>query len=227
MVQVCSGVRAMHQMNPPMAHRDVKPHNVLVRSHSPPEPAVPRQRFLEQAENGSAAAAQQGHALAEAQSLHSPSPQGNSSSGRFHAVLMVGHPAVQTCIDRPCSQQSTSGLLCVSSLERMQLARECFGMGCKGMHPAGACSMQDFGSAREARVAVQNRAQALAQQEDAAAHCSAPYRCYPPVRFYVVILRRNAVSMLCGSITHGAIVMAPWPVVPSHGKSSDRRYWRE
>ena len=36
--------------------------------------------------------------------------------------------------------------------------------------------MQDFGSAREARVAVQNRAQALAQQEDAAVHCSAPYR---------------------------------------------------
>lgn len=38
------------------------------------------------------------------------------------------------------------------------------------------CTTQDFGSAREARVAVQNRQQALAQQEDAEAHCSAPYR---------------------------------------------------
>ncbi len=37
-------------------------------------------------------------------------------------------------------------------------------------------SAQDFGSAREARVVVRNRQQALAQQEDAEAHCSAPYR---------------------------------------------------
>lgn len=38
------------------------------------------------------------------------------------------------------------------------------------------CSLQDFGSARPARVTVQNRQQALAVQEDAEAHCSAPYR---------------------------------------------------
>ena len=90
MVQVCSGVRAMHQMNPPMAHRDVKPHNVLIRSHLPPEPAVPRQRFLEQPKDSTAAPQQQQHVLAEAQPLRSPLPQGDSGSGRYQAVLMVG-----------------------------------------------------------------------------------------------------------------------------------------
>lgn len=35
---------------------------------------------------------------------------------------------------------------------------------------------QDFGSTRLARVEVKNRQQAMSIQEDAEAHCSAPYR---------------------------------------------------
>lgn len=35
---------------------------------------------------------------------------------------------------------------------------------------------QDFGSTRPARVEVKNRQQAMSIQEDAEAHCSAPYR---------------------------------------------------
>lgn len=29
-LQVCAGVRSMHGMEPPLAHRDIKPHNVLL-----------------------------------------------------------------------------------------------------------------------------------------------------------------------------------------------------
>ena len=80
----------MHQMQPPLAHRDIKPHNVLIRSHSPPEPAVPRQRFLEQQREPSSGghAALRSSAPEEAQPLQS-SPQADGSSGRYHAVLMV------------------------------------------------------------------------------------------------------------------------------------------
>ena len=28
--QVCAGVQAMHELEPPLAHRDIKPHNVLL-----------------------------------------------------------------------------------------------------------------------------------------------------------------------------------------------------
>jgi len=39
--------------------------------------------------------------------------------------------------------------------------------------------LMDFGSTREARVIVNSRAEAVQLQEDAEAHCSAPYRSVP------------------------------------------------
>ena len=97
-MQVCSGVRAMHQMQPPLAHRDVKPHNVLVRRHTPLLPAEPRKAQPKQAgarssssSSTTASAAErrrQEHAADEAAPLQG-SPEQQSSSGRYHAVLMV------------------------------------------------------------------------------------------------------------------------------------------
>ena len=36
--------------------------------------------------------------------------------------------------------------------------------------------LMDFGSTREARMEIRSRAEAVKLQEDAEAHCSAPYR---------------------------------------------------
>jgi serine/threonine kinase 16 len=54
--------------------------------------------------------------------------------------------------------------------------------GARGLAPAGAsfhAVVMDFGSARPARVVIRNRMEALSLQEDAEAHCTAPYRCGP------------------------------------------------
>eukprot|EP00884_Botryococcus_braunii_P000753 jgi/Botrbrau1/10679/Bobra.139_2s0009.1 len=97
----------MHQMKPPLAHRDLKPQNVLL------------QRLDRTARSGVGVQ----EADPEAQPLREgggapPLPAGAS----FHAVVM------------------------------------------------------DFGSARPARQVIHNRMEALALQEDAEAHCTAPYR---------------------------------------------------
>ncbi|BDA48777.1 Serine/threonine-protein kinase 16 [Coccomyxa sp. Obi] len=114
-LQVCSGVRAMHRNS--LAHRDIKPHNVLVR-HSKAAPDL--------ASSGAGTAALDAQmpsddSVSESQPLQ---PQMSDPRNRsyFHAVLM------------------------------------------------------DFGSTRPARVEVKNRQQAMSIQEDAEAHCSAPYR---------------------------------------------------
>ncbi|KAK9839446.1 hypothetical protein WJX81_002545 [Elliptochloris bilobata] len=100
-LQVALGVQAMHGLQPPLAHRDVKPHNVLL-------------------EVGSTEGEDAAEALA-AQPVQNDD-KAVPGGGRFRAVLM------------------------------------------------------DFGSARQARINVRSRAEALAAQEDAEAHCSAPYR---------------------------------------------------
>ena len=97
--QVCSGVRAMHQVQPPLAHRDVKPHNVLVRRHTPTLPAEARHAPAATLGTGSSssagsAAAQEaerrrrGRVGDEAEPLQGL-PEQQSDSGRYHAVLMV------------------------------------------------------------------------------------------------------------------------------------------
>eukprot|EP00891_Asterochloris_glomerata_P009358 jgi/Astpho2/9358/e_gw1.00142.26.1_t len=75
-LQVCQGVQAMHRARPPLAHRDIKPHNILLQQ----------------------------------------------------------------------------------------------------LHKASLAMLMDFGSARSAPVEIQNRTEALTLQEDAEAHCTAPYK---------------------------------------------------
>lgn len=80
--QVCSGVLAMHQMQLPLAHRDIKPHNVLIRRHSP-------ETVSSSGSSTSRGAAHQEDASsfsAETQPLRAADAGGSS---RYHAVLMV------------------------------------------------------------------------------------------------------------------------------------------
>lgn len=54
---------------------------------------------------------------------------------------------------------------------------------CQTIHDAGESGsmhavLMDFGSAREARMEINSRSEAVQLQEDAEAHCSAPYRLF-------------------------------------------------
>ena len=43
LLQICQGIQALHKCSPPLAHRDIKPHNVLLQRHKQhdSEAAVP------------------------------------------------------------------------------------------------------------------------------------------------------------------------------------------
>ncbi|DBB02259.1 TPA: hypothetical protein ACH3X3_011281 [Trebouxia sp. C0006] len=109
-LQVCHGVQALHSCTPPLAHRDIKPHNVLLQRHK---------QHDSEAADPIGSQSHPGDDL-EAQPLHAVGAEPVSSS--YHAVVM------------------------------------------------------DFGSCQTAHVEVRNRTEALAVQEDAEAHCTAPYK---------------------------------------------------
>ena len=97
-LQICHGVQALHTCNPPLAHRDIKPHNVLLQQHQQHE---------------SQAAVAVGSHSNPSDDLEAQPLRAEAGGGKYHAVVM------------------------------------------------------DFGSCQEAHVQVNNRAEALAVQEDA------------------------------------------------------------
>jgi serine/threonine protein kinase len=80
----------MHQMQPPLAHRDIKPHNVLIRRHNPA--AEVSSSIKAQRDEAASASAPEALPLRSADA---------AASSRYHAVLMVHlmHPAAS----RACS----------------------------------------------------------------------------------------------------------------------------
>ncbi len=96
-MQVCSGVRAMHRSS--FAHRDIKPHNVLVRRHQTGESAS-------LSNSSKALAGDTRHpnlaSVSEAEPLQLPDAWNRSC---YHAVLMVRpHLTPLTC---SCAQFSS------------------------------------------------------------------------------------------------------------------------
>ncbi|DBA84178.1 TPA: Serine/threonine-protein kinase 16 [Trebouxia sp. C0004] len=75
-LQVCHGVQALHKCTPPLAHRDIKPHNVLLQRH--------KQHDSEAAEP-TGSLSHPGDDL-EAQPLHAVGAEPMSHS--YHAVVM-------------------------------------------------------------------------------------------------------------------------------------------
>ncbi len=63
-------------------------------------------------------------------------------------------------------------------------------------------------------MAIQNRQQALAQQEDAEAHCSAPYRRAAPARFSYNRLRLS-LALACPASAETSTPRMRFPVVQS------------
>ncbi len=53
---------------------------------------------------------------------------------------------------------------------------QCSATGCAGESGSMQAVLMDFGSTREARMEINSRSEAVTLQEDAEAHCSAPYR---------------------------------------------------
>lgn len=102
--QLCAALEAMHGATSGLAHRDVKPHNILLST-----------RRTRQGRSGSSTSADSAHIIAVESQMRAPNTAPK-------AVLM------------------------------------------------------DFGSVRPAKIHVTSRADALAVQEDAERHCSAPYR---------------------------------------------------
>ena len=84
LLQVCCAVQALHQQQPPLAHRDVKPHNVLIRRSQPDSEAA--------SPPTSSAAASARRAEGQLKSNGESEPLASSHAGharRYHAVLMV------------------------------------------------------------------------------------------------------------------------------------------
>ena len=88
LLQVCCAVQALHLQQPPLAHRDVKPHNVLIRRAQPDSEAASR--------SASSAASSGRRAESQLKSNGESEPLAGSHAGHtrsYHAVLMVGAPA--------------------------------------------------------------------------------------------------------------------------------------
>ena len=86
--QVCCAVQAMHQQQPPLAHRDLKPHNVLVRRDQPD---------VETARRDASSASPSSQQAEELKGNGEAEPLQTSHSGqtrRYHAVLMVRHSEI-------------------------------------------------------------------------------------------------------------------------------------
>ena len=80
-------MQALHQQQPPLAHRDVKPHNVLIRRAEPDSEAA--------SPSASSAASSGRRAESQLKSNGESEPLASSHTGHarsYHAVLMVGAP---------------------------------------------------------------------------------------------------------------------------------------
>lgn len=75
-LQVCHGVQALHNCTPPLAHRDIKPHNVLLKRHK---------QHDSEAADPIGSQSHRGDDL-EAQPLHAVGAE--PVSGSYHAVVM-------------------------------------------------------------------------------------------------------------------------------------------
>lgn len=73
--QICCGVQVLHDSQPPLAHRDIKPHNVLLQRHTQ------QQQEEEPISNLS-------DDDTEAQPLHAVGAADTSEGSTYHAVLM-------------------------------------------------------------------------------------------------------------------------------------------
>ncbi|KAK9837404.1 hypothetical protein WJX84_001292 [Apatococcus fuscideae] len=122
-LQVCKAVQALHRQNPPLAHRDIKPHNVL----------------LQRAHSSQSVLARSGGSDG---SLH------DSDNADAQEQLLQGNEAGASSSNR-AAHSSAAGIHAV---------------------------LMDFGSTAAARITIHNRLEALAAQEDADRHCSAPYK---------------------------------------------------
>lgn len=117
-IQLCHALKAMHTAQPPIAHRDVKPHNLLWTG-----------------------------SCKEGDKVASRFTDGVLDSAHFVARASDKPSLNANDCNRPSNKNTTIKVV-----------------------------LMDFGSAGPATVQVDGRSEALALQEDAERHCTAPYR---------------------------------------------------
>jgi serine/threonine kinase 16 len=114
-IQLCHALKAMHTAQPPIAHRDVKPHNILW-TDSRKEGGKDASRFTD---------------------------------GSLDSAHFVARASDNSLTANDYNHPNNTSIKVV---------------------------LMDFGSAGQAPVQVDGRSEALALQEDAERHCTAPYR---------------------------------------------------
>ncbi|EFN55898.1 hypothetical protein CHLNCDRAFT_145529 [Chlorella variabilis] len=149
-LQVCAALHSMHSMEPPLAHRDVKPQNVLLRLRQEPDgggsggggagSAAPQQQ-------------QQQPRQGERQQWEAGEWGGGGSGGDAPGSAVVA-------VEEEGQQAQARWWQ-----RRLAAWRERY-----------EAVLMDFGSTRTARVVVRNRSEAMSVQEDAERQCTAPYR---------------------------------------------------
>lgn len=129
-LQVCAALHSMHSMDPPLAHRDIKPQNVLIRRSQSAASA-----------SGSAGAVQP----LEQQQQQGVPAEWSGAGGNGPEFSEPAVVAVEAGAQAGWQQR-------LAAWQRQYEA-----------------VLMDFGSTRTALVQVQNRAEAMAVQEDAEA----------------------------------------------------------
>ncbi|KAG2453967.1 hypothetical protein HYH02_001013 [Chlamydomonas schloesseri] len=161
-IQMARATRHIHAHG--YAHRDLKPLNVLIASN--PDHPANRQQQQQQAASSAPASSPAAAVAAAVGGPRRPGGGGGSSASSSLARPLQG-PG-----HHPGQHHGHSG-------DDVEAGGRLLGGHSGALFPPGAryrCVVMDFGSARAAQVQVPNRAAALALQEDAEAHCSAPYR---------------------------------------------------
>ena len=165
-LQVCAALHSMHSMEPPLAHRDLKPQNVLLRLTQLPTSAgnqsqQPQQQQQLQQEGGSKPRPGGSNRVAP---LEQDGGEGNEQQQQWVAEGWQSDGTPNT---------ATAAVIAVEEEGQQrqpraeQQGQQWWQQGLAQWRQRYEAVLMDFGSTRPALVQVRSRSEAMAAQEDA------------------------------------------------------------